>query len=33
VVTLREFENKAMYPLLNSQNVADAFTELEFLEE
>jgi len=30
---MKEFENKAMFKALNGQNVNEAFTEIEFLEE
>lgn len=32
VVTMDEFKDKAMFKVLNGQNVADAFTEIEFAE-
>ncbi len=32
-VQLKEFKDKAMYDLLNARNVADAYVELEFLED
>ncbi len=32
-VKLEAFKDKAMYSLLNARNVADAFVEMEFLEE
>ena len=33
VVSLKEFEDKAMYEKLNSRNIFDAYRELEFYEE
>lgn len=33
VVTLKEFEHKAMYKELNKRNIFDAYNELEFYEE
>lgn len=33
VITMNEFKDKAMFNALNGQNVAEAFTEMEFAEE
>ena len=33
VITMSEFKDRAMFKALNGQNVAEAFTELEFAEE
>lgn len=33
VITMSEFKDKAMFKALNGQNVAEAFTEMEFAEE
>ena len=33
VITMDEFKNRAMFKALNGQNVAEAFTEIEFAED
>ena len=33
IIPMNEFKNKAMFKALNGQNVAEAFTEIEFLDE